>query len=62
MVEERLKQVVGFVRGIVEEPGLTLAEAKKKAQCNPEKYKCGSVESVVFESWEEDLVKTEDDE
>lgn len=59
---EGTMQVMGFIDIVVDEPGMTLEEAKKAARANPERYKAGYVESIVFETWETDLVKTEDDE
>jgi hypothetical protein len=55
-------KVTGYVDIVVDEPGLTLAQAKSKAECYPETYKCMFVESLEFEEWDEDLAKTEDDE
>ncbi len=55
-------QVMGFVQIVVDEEGISLEEAKRKAESNPEKYKCMFVESLVFEGWETDLSKTEGDE
>jgi hypothetical protein len=54
--------VAGYVDIVVDEPGLTLAQAKSKAECYPESYKCMFVESLEFEEWDEPLTKTEDDE
>lgn len=55
-------QVSGLIQIVVDEPGLTLAEARAKAQNYPEKYKCLFVEDLAFESWDEPLAKTEEDE
>ena len=54
--------VRGFIQIVVDEPGMTLAEAKAKAQRSPEEYKVMFVEALEFDAWEEPLVKTEDDE
>lgn len=55
-------QIVGFIQVAIEERGLTLAEAKRRVQLDPEQYKCGYVESMKFETWESGPTKTEDDE
>jgi len=55
-------KVTGYVDIVVDDPSMTLAEARSRAECYPERYKVLFVESLEFEEWDEDLHKTEDDE
>lgn len=57
-----MMKVTGLVRIVVDEPGMTLAQAKAAAQANPEEHKCMFVEELEFESWDENLTQTEEDE
>lgn len=55
-------KVTGTVRIVVDEPGITLKEARRKAEAYPESYKSMFVENLEFEDWEERLELTEDEE
>ena len=55
-------RVVGYMHIVVDEPGITLAEAKAKAESYPDTYRCMFVQSIEFDAWDEALHKTEDDE
>lgn len=59
--EGRIK-VTGYIDVVVEQPGVTLREARSMVECSPESHKCLFVEDLQFEEWEETLTKTEDDE
>lgn len=58
---EGYMKVTGYVQIVVDEPGITVDEARSKAERYPETYKCMFVESLEFEEWDEPLKKTEDD-
>ena len=53
--------ISGFINVVIDEPGITLEEAKALAEGNPEKYMRRDVESIVCNGWETELEKTEDD-
>jgi len=54
-------KVTCLVDVVVDEPGMTLAEAKSKVRSYPESYKVMFPHTYEFEEWDEPLVKTEDD-
>ncbi len=53
--------VGAFITVVVDGPGLTKEQAKKMVEENPEKYKVGPVEAIVWSGWENGLQKTEGD-
>lgn len=52
-------KVTGTVRIVVDEPGITLKEARQKAEAYPDSHKVMFVENLEFEEWEECLELTE---
>lgn len=54
--------MTGYLSVVVDEPGVSLAEAKAMVERYPESYKALFVENVEFEEWEDSLQQTEADE
>lgn len=55
-------KVTGYLSVVVDQPGVSLAEAKAMVERYPESHKVLFVENVEFEEWEDSLQQTDADE
>ena len=59
---EGMMKVTGYVRIVVDQTGISLPDARARAQGHPSSYKAGCVQDLEFEEWDEPLQRTQDDE